>query len=83
MIDFLKDCWHAVGTYFLFLIMAFAGGTANYISKVKSNHHNAFSVLELLGEWVVSGFSGMKAAFLMIDQGCSLLKQRKRSIIDV
>lgn len=43
---------------FLMLGLAIWGGTVNYLSRIKRGVVARFSVLELLSEWVISGFSG-------------------------
>ena len=45
-----KDSW-------FFLAFALWGGIANYVGTVRKGHRT-FSALELIGELVVSGFSG-------------------------
>jgi hypothetical protein len=49
--------------YVWFLIMAVWGGTASYITRIKKNKV-AFSVMELIGEWTVSGFVGFATALI-------------------
>lgn len=45
-----RDSW-------LFIVFALWGGVANYVSTVRRGHRT-FSLIELIGELVVSGFSG-------------------------
>lgn len=40
------------------IVLALWGGTANYISRIR-NGEQQFSVVELIGEWCVSGFAGV------------------------
>jgi len=58
MLDILKEALSGIGAYIWFVGLACIGGTANYIGKVKKNKEKAFSIVELLGEWVLSGFAG-------------------------
>lgn len=43
----------------LMMVLAMWGGLANYIYRIKSGAVKMFSFIELLGEWVISGFSGV------------------------
>jgi hypothetical protein len=52
------------------LILAIWGGTANYLNRLK-NSKQPFKLVELLGEWTVSGFAGMLTAYLCIELGTS------------
>ena len=56
--------------YGWFLAMAFWGGTANYISR-RARDKTPFSIVELVGEWSVSGFSGLITAYICTDMGLS------------
>ena len=56
--------------YGWFVLMAFWGGTANYISR-RNRDKTPFSVIELVGEWSVSGFSGLVTAYVCTDMGLS------------
>ena len=47
---------HAIG-YFWFIMLALWGGTANYVSRLKKSKA-PFSIVELFGEWSISGFAG-------------------------
>lgn len=49
--------------YAWFLVLALWGGTANYISRVRRKGM-PFSVIELIGEWTISGFAGLITAYL-------------------
>lgn len=49
--------------YVLFVLMAIWGGTAAYISRIKKSC-KPFSLLELVGEWSISGFSGLVTGLL-------------------
>ena len=44
--------------YVLFVFMAVWGGTAAYMSRLKRSG-SSFSLVELIGEWSISGFSGL------------------------
>lgn len=71
MYDLLKEIWASIGAYIWFICLACLGGSANYINKVRSNKEKTFSVVELLGEWVLSGFTGLITAYVCVDQGFS------------
>lgn len=49
--------------YFWFIFMAIWGGTASYISRIKRTK-TGFSLIELFGEWTISGFAGMLTAYM-------------------
>jgi len=49
--------------YAWFVMLAMWGGTANYISR-QLRQNLPFSVVELIGEWSISGFSGLLTAYL-------------------
>ncbi|UAA38211.1 phage holin family protein [Paraneptunicella aestuarii] len=51
-------------TYFWMLFIASWGGAVNYISRVKRGVVSKFSFLELMGELVISGFSGVLTFWL-------------------
>lgn len=57
-------------SYGWFVLMAFWGGTANYISR-RNRDKTPFSIIELAGEWSVSGFSGLITAYVCTDMGLS------------
>lgn len=69
----IKDALLAAiqGTYLWFIVVALIGGTANYISKVRANKQKTFSVVELVGEWFVAGFSGLIVALYCQGAGMS------------
>lgn len=69
--DFIKDALTDFGAYIWFSVLAVLGGTANYISKVRANRQKAFSVVELIGEWVVSAFTGLMTAYMCVSAGMS------------
>ena len=54
--------------YLWFLVLAIWGGTASYVTRIKKNKV-AFSIMELIGEWTVSGFVGMVTALLCFKAG--------------
>ena len=62
-ISVLKQLLDAGLGYLWFVILAAWGGTVNYITRLKSEK-SPFSIVELLGEWVISGFSGLITAFI-------------------
>lgn len=51
-------------SYLWLLILSIWGGTASYISRIRKNKM-AFSVIELVGEWAISGFAGVTTALLL------------------
>ncbi len=51
--------------YGWFVLLALWGGTANYISRVRTKGL-PFSVVELIGEWSISGFAGLCTAYLCV-----------------
>jgi hypothetical protein len=57
-------------SYGWFVLMAFWGGTANYISR-RNRDKTPFSIIELVGEWSVSGFAGLITAYICMDMGLS------------
>ena len=58
-----QDSW-------VFLIFALWGGLANYLGTVRRGHR-VFSFLELIGELVVSGFSGTLVYAICQEYGIS------------
>lgn len=57
----------------LMLVLAMWGGLVNYISRIKSGTVKTFSVVELLGEFVISGFSGFLVYLLAVHLGVDQL----------
>lgn len=51
-------------TFVMLMVLAMWGGLANYIYRIKSGAVQMFSFIELLGEWVISGFSGVMVYLL-------------------
>jgi len=49
--------------YLWFVFLAIWGGTASYVSRLKKSK-GCFSLVELLGEWTISGFSGIITAYV-------------------
>lgn len=49
-------------TYLWFVALAMWGGTANYIGR-RSRDKLPFSIVELVGEWSISGFAGLITAY--------------------
>jgi len=49
--------------YLWFIFLAAWGGTVSYITRRKKEK-TQFSIVELIGEWVISGFSGLITAFI-------------------
>ena len=46
-------------TAFIMLVLALWGGAVNYIARVKKGAVEKFSLIELVGEFCISGFSGI------------------------
>ena len=61
----------SVWGYLWFVFLAVWGGTANYLSRVQRDKSVNFSAVELMGEWSVSGFSGLLTAYLCAEAGFS------------
>lgn len=51
-------------TYLWVMVLAAWGGIASYIRRVKSGTAEKFSVMELIGEIVISGFTGVLTFWL-------------------
>lgn len=49
--------------YLWFLLLAVWGGTVNYINRVKKTGL-PFSIVELIGEWAISGFVGIVTIYV-------------------
>jgi len=60
---------HGYG-YFWFVLLAVWGGTANYISRRKTDSM-PFSFVELIGEWTISGFAGVITVLICQEFGIS------------
>lgn len=50
-----------------FVLIAILGGTVNYISRIKRKEVQGFSIAELIGEWLISGFAALLTAYLCIE----------------
>lgn len=61
--SFLKQLFDSGLGYLWFVFLAAWGGTVNYITRRKTDK-SPFSIVELVGEWVISGFSGLITAFI-------------------
>jgi hypothetical protein len=57
--------------YVWFVVLAIWGGTVNYLSRVRQGKVEAFSVVELFGEWATSGFAGLLTAFICTEMEMS------------
>lgn len=55
----LPDDKETLMAFVLMLVLAMWGGLANYVYRIKTGAVQMFSFIELLGEWVISGFSGV------------------------
>ena len=54
--------------YVWFVFMAIWGGTASYLSRLKKAN-GLFSIAELFGEWMISGFAGITTAYFCQSYG--------------
>lgn len=57
--------------YVWLICLAVWGGTVSYYRRVKDGKVAAFSVAELVGEWMISGFAGLLTAYLCIEMELS------------
>lgn len=71
-ISVLKQLFDAGVGYIWFIFLAVWGGTVNYITRLKGDK-SPFSIIELVGEWVISGFSGLITAFICQEMGISFM----------
>lgn len=71
-VSFFKVIFDAGLGYIWFIFLAIWGGTVNYITRLKADK-NPFSVIELIGEWVISGFSGLITAFICQEMAVPLM----------
>ena len=53
--------------YLWFILLALWGGTVNYLSRLKQDEHAHFSMVELVGEWSISGFAGLLTAYICVE----------------
>lgn len=65
-----EDGSNALG-YLWFVLLAVWGGTANYIHRSNNDAAREFRVIELIGEWFISGLSGLLTAYLCAEAGFS------------
>lgn len=65
-VGWISSLW----AWVILMCLAAWGGTANYLSRLKRNKQS-FSVVELVGEWVISAFAGFMAALACIELGYS------------
>lgn len=56
--------------YLWFFVLALWGGTVSYINRVRKMK-TAFSLVELIGEWSISGFVGLITAYICAEMGFS------------
>ena len=71
-VSILKQLMDAGLGYIWFIFLAVWGGTVNYITRKKSDKA-PFSIVELIGEWVISGFSGLLTAFICQEMGIAFM----------
>jgi len=71
MAEYLRQAIAGIEVYVLAFLVSVLGGTVSYLSKVRTNGQKAFSVVELIGEWVTSGFAGLMTAYVCVAAGLS------------
>lgn len=71
MLEELKNILSEYIIYFWFIILAMIGGTVKYLSRLKTKNL-PFSLLELIMEWVISGFAGIITMYVCLWQGYDL-----------
>ena len=71
-VSFLKQLLDSGLGYVWFIFLAIWGGTVNYITRRKADK-NPFSIVELVGEWVISAFSGLITGFICQEMQISLM----------
>lgn len=54
--------------YVWFILLAMWGGTVNYVNRVRKARL-PFSLVELFGEWTISGFTGLITAYFCAEMG--------------
>lgn len=62
-VGYVKSILDSSTGYILFVFISIWGGTAAYMSRLKKSG-SRFSLVELIGEWSISGFSGLIAGFI-------------------
>jgi hypothetical protein len=67
-VSYLRSIVESGTCYVLFMFMAIWGGTAAYMSRIKRSGLS-FSLVELIGEWSISGFSGLVTALICQSYG--------------
>lgn len=68
--DNFRQLIQTFGSYIWILMLAFWGGTASYISRIRRNKL-PFSIIELIGEWCISGFAGVVMMYICLDLSMS------------
>lgn len=63
MFDDFTRALAEVASLFWFALLAAWGGTVNYLSRLKRTPKMKFSFVELMMEWVISGFAGLITAY--------------------
>jgi len=59
------------GSTLWLMLIALWGGTASYISRIRTKKL-PFSVIELIGEWCISGFAGIVTMYVCMDLSLSV-----------
>jgi hypothetical protein len=54
--------------YLWLIVLAIWGGTASYLSRIKRDKIS-FSMIELMGEWAISGFAGIVTSYVCYSLG--------------
>lgn len=58
--------------YLWLVLLALWGGTVNYISRVRRGDPKRFSLVELIGEWSISGFVGVVTIYICLEMEFSV-----------
>lgn len=66
--DTLRQIITNFGSTAWLVVIALWGGTASYISRIRTRKL-PFSLIELIGEWCISGFAGIVTMYVCVDLG--------------
>lgn len=69
--EHIRQLLQTFGAYIWLIMLAFWGGTASYISRIRRKQL-PFSIIELVGEWCISGFAGVVTMQICLDTGLSI-----------
>ena len=68
--EHIKEFIAQNASYAWFILLAMWGGTANYLGRLRRDKV-PFSIVELIGEWSISGFAGIVTALACTELGFS------------